>query len=90
MDDIFDFNFGPNPISKEVIFSFSRSQNNQQIYFSIYNILGQLVNNTYISSVNNYHWDLSDNNGKAVSPGCYFAVCDNGEIIISKKLIIVK
>ena len=86
----------PNPFNPTTTISFNISnEQNEHIELIIYNLKGQLVktfSNHQITQSQNHQivWDGTDQTGKPVSSGIYFAKLKAGKIELSRKMLILK
>ncbi len=83
----------PNPVYSGEILNIALSIPNQNdLTVKIYNIKGQFVKE--IDQGNNQsgmvYWDLKDENNKRVSSGLYFIKAKSGNIVLTKKVVLIK
>ncbi len=82
----------PNPVYWGGILNmFFLNPNNNDLSVKIYNIKGQFVKEIE-QGYNNFlvRWDLKDKNSKRVSSGLYFIKVKSGNIILTKKVVVIK
>ncbi len=82
----------PNPVYSGGILNIAFSLSNQNDFsVKIYNIRGQFVREINQGNNNNLVcWDLEDENNKRVSSGLYFIKVKSGNIILTKKVVVIK
>ncbi|MEA2095120.1 MAG: T9SS type A sorting domain-containing protein, partial [Candidatus Cloacimonadota bacterium] len=82
----------PNPVFSGGILNIALSLSDQNDFsVKIYNIRGQFVKEIEQGNNNNLVcWDLKDENKKRVSSGLYFIKAKSGDIILTKKVVVVK
>ena len=87
------FQSHPNPFNSETIIKYTLSRS-CRISLVIYNILGQkvrtLVTEYQKPGVRSVSWDGTDENGKDLASGIYFYQLTAGEIIQTKRMILLK
>jgi S-formylglutathione hydrolase FrmB len=83
----------PNPFNPTTMIKYYLP-NTQRIELSVYNILGQkiqtLVNGFQTAGSKSIIWDGKNYQGKSVSSGIYFYRIQSGDIIINRKMILMK
>ena len=82
----------PNPVySGRILYIIFSNPNNNDLSAKIYNIRGQFVKEIEPGH-NNFlvRWDLKDENNKRVSSGLYFIKVKSGNIILTKKVVVIK
>jgi len=83
----------PNPFNLETQFSLSLPAESK-VSFVIYNIAGQrvktLVNDQMSAGTHTINWDGTNENGNVVSSGIYFYKVVAGDIVTTKKMILMK
>ena len=88
----------PNPFNPETTISFNlTAEGTENAELIIYNIKGQRIkqfsiDNCQCAKAHKFSivWDGKDNNGKRVGSGIYFYKLKTGEIIKSKKMLLLK
>mgnify|MGYP003815179183 FL=1 len=86
-------NFGiyPNPARDQLTFELKTDRSAQDYEISIYNIKGQLVKRAPFHQESKINWKFDSTDNQNISSGIYFAVLkENGAIISSKKIMIIK
>jgi Peptidase family C25/Subtilase family/FlgD Ig-like domain len=88
----FDQNY-PNPFNPETNFSFSLPKR-IHVKIEVYNVLGQhvstLIDGDYDSGRHNVKWDSTNDHGKTVASGVYFAKFVAGDFTAKRKMVIMK
>ncbi len=83
----------PNPFNPETNISFNVTESGN-VKIDIYNIKGQkvktLINDSYLSGIQNIVWKGEDDNKKQVSSGIYLYKMQNGKYSSTKKMILMK
>jgi hypothetical protein len=85
----------PNPFSTKTEITFSIGQSAEGIEIGIYNVCGRLVKNFSLTTTNSIlptviAWDGKDNSGDRLPMGVYFTSLKTVEILITKKIILLK
>jgi hypothetical protein len=85
------FSSYPNPARDQLTFELKTDRSAQDYEISIYNIKGQLVKKTPFHHESKISWKFDSTDKQNISSGIYFAVLkENGAIISSKKIMIIK
>jgi flagellar hook assembly protein FlgD len=83
----------PNPFNLETQFSLSLPAESQ-VSFVVYNVAGQkvktLVDNQMSAGTHTITWDGTNESGNVVSSGIYFYKVVAGDIVTTKKMILMK
>ena len=87
----------PNPFNPttEIRFQISDFNENESIEIMIFNLIGQKVKTFLINPSTNQHinsvtWNGTDNSGKPVSSGIYFAKLKTGKVELNRKMLLMK
>lgn len=81
----------PNPARSTVSLQFELKQS-QPVRMEIFNLRGQLVHSsseTAKAGIQNFKWNLRDNNGKVVGSGIYLCKLSTGSQTRSAKLVVL-
>jgi len=83
----------PNPFNPTTSIAFSLPQMGH-INLNVYDISGRLVstlvNGTLDGGVHNIMWNGTDSNGELVSAGVYFYALESADMVMTKKMILMK
>ncbi len=82
----------PNPFSQSTTIQFSKPAGcTAHTIIKVYNIIGQLVNETVLDPMqNSFTWDGTDLQGNSVSSGIYFYKVQSGSYNVTSKMIYMK
>jgi hypothetical protein len=94
-DTTMDFTAYPNPFNSQIKIeiTLSRTGENRDFALSIFNILGQEVQNFDLNPLEQKHsivWNAQDRTGRLVSTGIYFAVVHGNNMRKTMKLLYVR
>jgi len=83
----------PNPFNPETEIRFALTRNSH-VLINLYNTLGQqigtLVDTQYTAGVHSVHWDGKDRNGRPVSSGVYLYQIQAGEFSQVRKMSLIR
>ncbi len=83
----------PNPFNLSVNFTFALS-NSTKVNFQIYNTIGELikeiVGSSYAEGSHTINWNAHDNNNETVNSGIYLVRIQTPNMIVTKKIILLK
>ena len=87
------YNNYPNPFNPTTTLRYELPENSQ-VYITIYDILGNVVNNLINTNQSSGYkliqWDATNNQGKPVSAGVYLYKIQAGDFVDTKKMILLK
>ncbi len=83
----------PNPFNPTTIISYSLPAR-AEVTLTVYNLLGQSVRvfrqGEQSAGEHSVSWDATDNNGAAVASGIYFYRLTSGDIVVSRKMVLLR
>ena len=83
----------PNPFSNQVTIEFVLSESSQ-VSLDIFDLTGRKVNTLVSETLNQgnykYQWNATDDSGFVMQPGIYFYSLQNGDQVVTKKLILAR
>ena len=87
------YNNYPNPFNPETIIEYRVPKSGRAV-LAIYNVLGKkvrtLVNTDQQAGVYQVHWDGKDNQGQSLATGVYFYQLKGENVLITKKMTLIK
>ncbi|MDP7632307.1 MAG: T9SS type A sorting domain-containing protein [Candidatus Latescibacteria bacterium] len=83
----------PNPFNSETVIEYA-VPSAERVRLRIYNLSGQvvtdLVDDAHVAGTYRAHWDARDGAGRAVASGVYLYRLQTGDLVQSRKLVLVR